>query len=305
MIDKFKLLQASVIVLTIFNKTHQCDAFGHSCLSFRTSHCFALHESPSQEDSPVPFESGSHQELMYTLGVNLARQLGDVRPLVENGEELSNVARGVLDVVVGKLDEGQQAKLLVANKEKLNQLLVERTERIKKILEESGRAMLEEMKKIEGTTKLDSGVVLHLLEPGPEGPGNGVRPTAASSVQVHYHGTLPDGTVFDSSLGGEPVNIALGQVIPGWKEGLLKMHEGETVMLGIPPTSAYGENGSPDGRIPGGATVFFKVQLIKVLSAGIGGSAKLFGADGNELNVSTNKSKGATGLLFGADGRPL
>lgn len=102
--------------------------------------------------------------------------------------------------------------------------------------------MLEEMKKIEGTTKLDSGVVLHLLEPGPEGPGNGVRPTSASSVQVHYHGTLPDGTVFDSSLGGEPVNIALGQVIPGWREGLLKMHEGETVMLGIPPSSAYGEN---------------------------------------------------------------
>lgn len=63
--------------------------------------------------------------------------------------------------------------------------------------------------------------------------------------------------------------------------------------------------GSPDGRIPGGATVFFKVQLIKVLSAGIGGSAKLFGADGNELSLSTNKSKGASGLLFGADGRPL
>lgn len=127
MIDTFKLLQASVIVLTILYKTHQCDAFGHSFLSLRTSHGVALHESSSQEDSPIPFESGSHQELMYTLGVNLARQLGDIRPLVENGEELSNVARGVLDVVVGKLDEGQQAKLLVANKEKLNQLLVERT----------------------------------------------------------------------------------------------------------------------------------------------------------------------------------
>jgi FKBP-type peptidyl-prolyl cis-trans isomerase len=102
--------------------------------------------------------------------------------------------------------------------------------------------MLNQMKEVEGTTVLESGVVLHLLEPGPEGPGRGVRPTAASTVKVHYQGTLPDGTVFDSSLGGEPVNIALGQVIPGWKEGLLKMHEGETVMIGIPPNAAYGDN---------------------------------------------------------------
>jgi hypothetical protein len=64
---------------------------------------------------------------MYTLGVNLARQLGDISPLVENGEELSNVAKGVLDVIVGRLDEAQQAKLLIANKERLNALLTERS----------------------------------------------------------------------------------------------------------------------------------------------------------------------------------
>ena len=101
--------------------------------------------------------------------------------------------------------------------------------------------MIEQMKITEGAFTLDSGVVVHPLEPGPEGFGQGVRPTAASAVKVHYHGTLPDGTIFDSSLGGEPVTIALGQVIAGWKEGLLKMHEGETAMLGIPPAMAYGE----------------------------------------------------------------
>jgi len=74
-----------------------------------------------------PFEPGSHQELIYTLGVNLARQLGDVRPLVEDGQELASLAKGVLDVVVGRLDETQQAQLLIANKDKLNALLVERT----------------------------------------------------------------------------------------------------------------------------------------------------------------------------------
>jgi len=174
------------------------------------------------------------------------------------------------------------------------------------VLVETGQAMLNQMKEVEGTSILDSGVVLHLLEPGPEGPGRGVRPTTASTVKVHYQGTLPDGTVFDSSMGGEPVNIALGQVIPGWKEALLKMHEGETAMIGIPPSAAYGDNGSPDGRIPGGATVFFKVQLIKVLSAGVGGSAKLFGADGKELSSPKQSSIGsAKSGLLGANGLPL
>ena len=74
-----------------------------------------------------------------------------------------------------------------------------------------------------------------------KGFGAGTRPTAASSVKVHYHGTLPDGTVFDSSLArGDPATFALGQVVPGFKEGLLKMHEGETAMLGIPPEMGYG-----------------------------------------------------------------
>eukprot|EP00957_Ditylum_brightwellii_P034036 2577943-Ditylum_brightwellii.AAC.1 len=68
------------------------------------------------------------------------------------------------------------------------------------------------MEQQEGAYKIDgTGVVIHPLEAGPEGWGNGVRPTAASTVKVHYHGTLPDGTIFDSSLGGDPVTIALGQ----------------------------------------------------------------------------------------------
>jgi hypothetical protein len=82
--------------------------------------------------------------------------------------------------------------------------------------------------------------------------------------------------------------------------GVLKMHEGETAMLGIPPEQGYGAEGTPDGRIPGGSTLIFKIQLLEVLSAGIGGGPKIVGADGRALK----KRDDGPGLL-GADGKPL
>jgi FKBP-type peptidyl-prolyl cis-trans isomerase len=161
--------------------------------------------------------------------------------------------------------------------------------------------MLKTMQETQGVQTLPSGVVLHILEHGPDGPNQGVRPTQASTVKIHYHGTLADGTIFDSTLGGDPVQFPLAGVIPGWRDGVLKMHEGETAMLGIPPEQAYGDQGTPDGRIPGGSTLFFKIQLIEVMSAGIGGSPSLLGTDGKKLK----KAGSATGGLLGADGKPL
>ena len=67
-------------------------------------------ESGNPQDAAV--EEGSHEELMYTLGVNLARQLGDIRPLVENSEELTHVAKGLLDTVIGRLDDEAQRRIL-------------------------------------------------------------------------------------------------------------------------------------------------------------------------------------------------
>ncbi|KAL9185371.1 hypothetical protein ACHAXT_003148 [Thalassiosira profunda] len=272
-----------------------------SCRSRDASHLFA--EGPSVTPSPLatkPIEEGSHDELMYALGVNLARQLGDVRPLVETSDELTQLARGLLDTVVGKLDDEGQRSLLGRRGEDLNNIIVERANAIKQKIEAAGQAMLKEMSENPETATLESGVVIHPLEAGPDGFGKGVKPTAASTVKVHYHGTLPDGTVFDSSLGGDPVSFPLGGVIPGWREGLQHMCEGETAMLGIPPELGYGEAGTPDGRIPGGAALFFKIQLLEVLSAGVGGGPKLVGADGQEL-----KKDGGGGGLLGADGKPL
>jgi FKBP-type peptidyl-prolyl cis-trans isomerase FkpA len=162
--------------------------------------------------------------------------------------------------------------------------------------------MLESMAQTEGARKLPTGVVVHVLEHGPAGPGRGVRPTANSVVEIHYHGTLPDGTIFDTTMAGEPVQLPLAQVIPGWRDGVMEMHEGESMMMGIPPALAYGQNGTPDGSIPGGATLFFKVQLLKVVSGGAGGEPGLLGVDGKPL--SRSGGGGGSGLL-GANGRPL
>lgn len=161
--------------------------------------------------------------------------------------------------------------------------------------------MLQNMAETEGVQALDNGVILHVLEHGPEGEGKGARPTKGSVVSIHYHGTLSDGTVFDSTLGSDPVKFPLAQVIPGWRDGVLAMHEGETAMLGIPPELAYGAEGTPDGRIPGGSTLFFKVQLVEVLTGGIGGESSLLGADGKEIKKGKDEASG----LVGADGKPM
>mmetsp|Transcript_27468 Transcript_27468/g.49982 ORF Transcript_27468/g.49982 Transcript_27468/m.49982 type:complete len:310 (-) Transcript_27468:954-1883(-) len=278
------------------SSTHQTPSTNNK----HVSPLFAAEGSSSSVPTAIKaIEEGSHDELMYALGVNLARQLGDVRPLVENSDELTQLARGLLDTVVGKFDDESQRDLLSRRGEDLNNIIVSRANAIRQKIEDAGKAMLDEMSENPETATLECGVVIHPLEAGPDGFGKGTRPTAASTVKVHYHGTLPDGTVFDSSLGKDPVTFPLGGVIPGWREGLQKMGEGETAMLGVPPAMGYGEEGTPDGRIPGGAALFFKIQLIEVMSAGIGGGPKLLGVDGQELK------KGGGGGLLGANGLPL
>jgi hypothetical protein len=78
------------------------------------------------ETQQVRVQPGTHDELMYALGVNLARQLGDIRPLVENGEELAQVAKGLLDTVVGRLNDDGQRLLLSTRGRELDELILNR-----------------------------------------------------------------------------------------------------------------------------------------------------------------------------------
>lgn len=96
--------------------------------------------------------------------------------------------------------------------------------------------------------------------------GTGATPGPTSQVKVHYHGTLPSGKVFDSSVErGSPATFPLNRVIPGWTEGLQLMREGAKYRFTIPSPLAYGTRGSPP-LIGPDQTLIFEVELIQVLS---------------------------------------
>ena len=91
-----------------------------------------------------------------------------------------------------------------------------------------------------------------------------VSPKATDTVKVHYHGTLLDGTVFDSSVErGEPISFPLNRVIPGWTEGLQLMKVGDKFKFEIPPALAYGPN-SPSPKIPPNSVLVFEVELLGI-----------------------------------------
>jgi FKBP-type peptidyl-prolyl cis-trans isomerase FkpA len=94
--------------------------------------------------------------------------------------------------------------------------------------------------------------------------GNGPKPKAADTVQVHYRGTLLDGTEFDSSFKrGQPASFPLNRVVPCWTQAVQEMKVGDTADLTCPPATAYGERGIP-GVIPPNSTLKFQVQLLAV-----------------------------------------
>jgi peptidylprolyl isomerase len=122
-----------------------------------------------------------------------------------------------------------------------------------------GETFLLENGKKEGMSTTDSGLQYEVLV-----KGDGIEhPTAKSKVEVHYHGTLIDGTVFDSSVDrGQTITFGLNQVIKGWTEGVQLMVEGDKFRFYIPSTLAYGNNSA--GSIPAGATLIFEVELIDI-----------------------------------------
>lgn len=118
---------------------------------------------------------------------------------------------------------------------------------------------LAENKTKPGVITLPSGLQYLVLK-----EGTGAQPTAQSNVTTHYHGTLVDGTVFDSSVErGEPASFPVGGVIRAWQEMLVLMKEGGKVRLFCPPHLAYGEQGA-GGKIGPNELLIFEIELIKV-----------------------------------------
>lgn len=163
--------------------------------------------------------------------------------------------------------EGQKASLSAIEQERALKSFVTtiQAQQVKKHAEaveankKKGEEYLANNKKQKGVVVTPSGLQYQVLK-----EGTGKKPTAADQVQVHYHGTLIDGTVFDSTVErGEPITFHVNRVIPGWTEALQLMKEGSKFRVVIPPELAYRQRGAPP-KIGPNETLIFEIELLKV-----------------------------------------
>lgn len=198
-----------------------------------------------------PALESDQDKTLYALGVAIG---SNVQEFALTPAELAIVEAGIGDAVAGK---DSRVDMQVYGP-KIKQLADSRTSAAATQEKQASAAFLAQMAKEDGAEQTESGLVYI-----PITAGTGASPTATDTVRVHYHGTLRDGTVFDSSVQrGEPVSLALNQVIPCWTEGLQKMKVGGKSKLVCPSDLAYGDSGQ--GPIPGGAALVFEVQLLEI-----------------------------------------
>jgi len=208
---------------------------------------------------PLPYDEDKMP--FYALGTNLAMQVGgqgNLKTLL-NDEELDIVLKAFTETMKGTATADSKTVLMNYG-ETLNKILKERTENIVEMVKKDGAEFITNFLACnEEAVQTGSGLVYC-----PMVEGEGAQPTATNTVEVHYHGTLTDGTVFDSSVDrGETIKFPLNGVIKGWQEGLALMKEGGKATLVIPSDQAYGDAGSGE-TIPPGATLKFEVELFSV-----------------------------------------
>jgi FKBP-type peptidyl-prolyl cis-trans isomerase len=195
------------------------------------------------------------QKTIYALGLALAREL-DPFDLTE--AEIGTLEQGLRDGVLGRTPqvdlETQGPQIQTLAKARLAAASAEEST--------ASEAFLATAATAPGAQKLESGLVYQEVS-----AGTGDSPKATDTVKVHYHGTLRDGTVFDSSVDrGTPAQFPLDRVIPCWSEGVQKMKVGGKGKLTCPASTAYGDRGAPP-KIQPGAALAFEVELLEIVPA--------------------------------------
>ena len=188
----------------------------------------------------------------YSLGALISQSL---KTFEMSPKELELVKEGLSDGIGNKTLKAEPDKY----RSGLQEIQQTRAAAAGKKEADLGKAFLEKAAGEPGATKTASGIVLKELK-----AGTGASPRPTDTVKVHYHGTLIDGQVFDSSVQrGEPATFPLNGVIPCWTEGLQKMKVGGKTRLVCPAALAYGDRGSPPAIKPG-ATLVFDVELLGI-----------------------------------------
>lgn len=195
------------------------------------------------------------QQASYGIGLQMGEQLA-ANPF--DGLEISAVAQGIVDAFSGAESKVTQADLHAAFQVISERMQATAAEQAK-LLGTAGVEFLAENAKKEGVVVTESGLQYEIIA-----AGEGEKPTAASTVSVHYHGSLTDGTVFDSSVErGQPAEFPVGGVIAGWTEALQLMNVGSKYRLTIPADLAYGERGAGAAIGPHSVLVF-DVELLAI-----------------------------------------
>ena len=192
-------------------------------------------------------------KVSYALGLSIGNNFQNSGI---NTLEVADFVKGLNDVLEGATPELSYDEA----KEVINQFFMklqgEKMENNKK----AGEEFLTINKGREGVVVLPSGLQYQVLT-----EGTGEKPAASDKVKCHYHGTLINGTVFDSSVErGEPAEFGVGQVIPGWVEALQLMGTGAKWRLFIPSELAYGERGAGEAIEPN-STLIFDVELLDIV----------------------------------------
>ncbi len=196
------------------------------------------------------------QKTLYFLGKAVSSK---IKQFEFSADESKAIVQGFSESLAGK-DAAYTPEEEKALAMKLNEYLGKKQEAVVARQKEAAKPFLEKMAKEKGAKKLPSGVVYI-----PVKEGKGASPKATDMVKVHYHGTFPDGKVFDSSVERKtPAEFPLNGVIPCWTEGVQKMKVGGKAKLVCPSDTAYGDQGAP-GAIPGGATLVFEVELLDIV----------------------------------------
>lgn len=194
------------------------------------------------------------EKISYIIGRDMATNLK------KQGIEIEaeSFTKGLKEVLAGTASSLSQAEVQEAMMA-LQQEMSQKQNAAGAANQEAGERFLEENKSKEGVETLPSGLQYIVLK-----EGTGKSPSATDTVTTHYHGTLIDGTTFDSSYErGQPATFPVNGVIAGWTEALQKMKEGAKWRLFIPANLAYGAQGAGDVIGPN-STLIFDVELLQV-----------------------------------------
>lgn len=192
-------------------------------------------------------------KVSYALGLSIGNnfQNSGIKQL-----QVADFVKGLEDV----LGEKQPAISYEEAKQVINDYFMKLQQERLEINKQAGAEFLEINRHKAGVVELPSGLQYEILK-----QGTGAKPSANDKVKCHYHGTLINGTVFDSSVQrGEPATFGVSQVIPGWIEALQLMPVGSKWRLFIPSNLAYGEHGAGDVIEPNSALIF-DVELLDIV----------------------------------------